>query len=222
MTEIRRGRCRRASRAHLDRTGLPAQRLPLDRSGDTRKPETGYVMPDLRGRVTGMSQRSFEKQRGEPASETSLTPMTATAPRPKTRPKNRRSRPGVPPSPPHRELGLVAELPARTSGDPRGDQAPTFEVTSPVCPELRDNGVHEELVRIKQENAQLYEALRSRTVLGQATGLLMATLNLSPDEAFAALTTMSSHENRKVRDVAADVVAAAKATRAVRTSEDAP
>ncbi len=99
-------------------------------------------------------------------------------------PSTRRSRPGRPPLPSRGELGLVAELPAHSSGNP-----------------------HDELARITQENAQLHEALRSRTVLGQATGLLMAALRLSPDEAFAALTKMSSHENRKVRDVAAGVVA---------------
>jgi hypothetical protein len=87
-------------------------------------------------------------------------------------------------------------------------------MTSPYTPGSRDDDVHEELARIKQENAHLNEALRSRTVIGQATGLLMATLDLSPDEAFAELTKMSSHANRKVRDVAATVVAAANATAA--------
>jgi len=132
-----------------------------------------------------MSQRSLDEERGEPASETLLTGMPPTAPEPITR-RSGRVRPA---SPPRRELGLVPEL-----------------------PELPD-GVHAELARMKQENAQLNEALRSRTVLGQATGLVMASLHLSSDEAFAALTKLSSHGNRKVRDVAAGVVAAANASR---------
>ena len=166
-------------------------------------------MHDRRGRVTGMSQRSSD-ERGEPASETFLTRVTPTAPEPMTR----RSGPARPTSPPRRELGLVPELPARSSGSPHEQETPSCETTIPRDPGARDTGVHEELARIKLENAQLNEALRSRTVLGQATGLLMATLHLSPDEAFAALTKMSSLRNRKVRDVAAGVVAAANASRA--------
>ena len=157
-----------------------------------------------------MSQRSCDEERGEPASETLLTRMTPTAPEPMPR----RSGPTRPASPPRGELALVAELPARTSGSPNDEETPTCEMTSPHDSRSRDNGVHDELARIRQENAQLNEALRSRTVLGQATGLLMASLHLSPDEAFAALTKLSSHENRKVRDVAAGVVAAANASRA--------
>jgi hypothetical protein len=77
-------------------------------------------------------------------------------------------------------------------------------------PEPRDsNAVYEELARLRQENAQLKEALRSRTVIGQATGLLMSALDLSPDEAFAELAKLSSHTNRKVRDVAVTLVGAA-------------
>ena len=69
--------------------------------------------------------------------------------------------------------------------------------------------MYDELTRTKEENAHLKEALHSRTVIGQATGLLMATLRMSPDDAFAELVRMSSHANRKVRDIAAEVVAAA-------------
>jgi len=67
----------------------------------------------------------------------------------------------------------------------------------------------DELVRTRLENAQLKEALRARTVIGQATGLLMARLNLDPDEAFAELAKMSSHAQCKLRDVAVKVVATA-------------
>ena len=73
--------------------------------------------------------------------------------------------------------------------------------------------VCEELVRAREETAQLKQALHSRTVIGQATGVLMATSNLAPAEAFAELTRMSSHANRKLRDIAAEVVAAAGASR---------
>ena len=138
-----------------------------------------------------MSQRSPDEERGEPTYE----PLPTR-------------------TPPRKRLGLVTELPARTSGGPHHEKTPNFDMTSSHDSGSRDNDVHEELARIKQENAQLNEALRSRTVLGQATGFLMAELHLSPDEAFAALTTLSSYANRKVRDIAADVVAAANVSRA--------
>ena len=99
-------------------------------------------------------------------------------------------------------------MPVHTTRCPHEAETPT-DVRSPYAPGSRDNGVHEELARIKQENAQLYEALQTRTVIGQATGLLMARLDLSPDEAFAELTKMASTAQRKVRVVAATVVAAA-------------
>jgi hypothetical protein len=85
---------------------------------------------------------------------------------------------------------------------------------SPFDHGVRENGLHEELSRISRENAQLYEALQTRTVIGQATGLLMARLDLSSDEAFAELTEMASSAQRKVRDVAATVVASANTSQA--------
>jgi hypothetical protein len=43
-------------------------------------------------------------------------------------------------------------------------------------------------------------------VIGQAQGLLMAWLDMDADNAFAYLRRVSSHENRKLRDVAAEIV----------------
>ena len=80
---------------------------------------------------------------------------------------------------------------------------------SPHPTEPQDEYACEELLRTREENAHLKRALSSRTVIGQATGLLMATSNLAPDDAFAELAKRSSHANRKLRDVAAEVVAAA-------------
>ena len=79
----------------------------------------------------------------------------------------------------------------------------------PRASEPPDQNVLDELVRAREENAQLKQALSSRTVIGQATGVLMATSSLAPEDAFAELVKRSSHANRKLRDVAADVVAAA-------------
>lgn len=52
----------------------------------------------------------------------------------------------------------------------------------------------------------LDEAMRSRAVIEQAKGILMARSQLSPDEAFDMLRRVSQRENRKLRDIAADLV----------------
>ena len=54
------------------------------------------------------------------------------------------------------------------------------------------------------ENLEL--AMDGRTVIGQAQGILMERFDLVPEHAFAALTRYSSTSNRKLRDVASDIV----------------
>lgn len=53
---------------------------------------------------------------------------------------------------------------------------------------------------------QLEEALRSRAVIDQAKGVLMARESCSPDDAFDMLRRASQRSNRKLRDLAAEVV----------------
>lgn len=55
---------------------------------------------------------------------------------------------------------------------------------------------------------QLQEALESRVIIEQAKGVLMATNACSPDEAFELLKHRSQRENRKLRLVADEIVAA--------------
>lgn len=57
-------------------------------------------------------------------------------------------------------------------------------------------------------NAQLREALESRDVIGQAKGVLMERESCGPDEAFDMLRRASQRTNRKLRDVAQDLVTA--------------
>jgi GAF domain-containing protein len=60
---------------------------------------------------------------------------------------------------------------------------------------------------------QLEEAMASRSVIEQAKGVLMASMAIEADQAFDVLRTASQHENRKLRELAAEVVAAAAAGR---------
>lgn len=54
---------------------------------------------------------------------------------------------------------------------------------------------------------RLHQALAGRDVIGQAKGILMERYQLSDDQAFDLLIAASQHTNRKLHDVAADLVA---------------
>lgn len=56
---------------------------------------------------------------------------------------------------------------------------------------------------------QMQEAMRGRAVIEQAKGIIMGERRCSPEEAFALLSKISQDTNRKVRDVAAALVAQA-------------
>jgi GAF domain-containing protein len=55
-------------------------------------------------------------------------------------------------------------------------------------------------------SSQLETALSSRAAIEQAKGILMATRGVDPDTAFELLRTESNTTNRKLRDVAADLI----------------
>lgn len=54
--------------------------------------------------------------------------------------------------------------------------------------------------------AELQEAMQSRATIEQAKGVLMAQSGMSADEAFDLLVKVSQRENRKLREVASDLV----------------
>ncbi len=56
---------------------------------------------------------------------------------------------------------------------------------------------------------QMRAAMANRAVIEQAKGIIMGERRCSPDEAFALLSKVSQDSNRKVRDVAAALVAQA-------------
>ena len=61
-------------------------------------------------------------------------------------------------------------------------------------------------VRSAQRIAQLDAALASRTKIALALGIIMERYQVDEDAAFAILTRLSSHTNRKLRDLAVEVV----------------
>lgn len=54
---------------------------------------------------------------------------------------------------------------------------------------------------------QLQQALKSRSAIGQALGILMSQDGLTAEEALERLRVSSQDHNRKLREIAADVVA---------------
>lgn len=57
-----------------------------------------------------------------------------------------------------------------------------------------------------QEVEHLERALSGRTVIGQATGILMERFDLAPDRAFSVLSRMSQQRNVKLRELAEQIV----------------
>jgi GAF domain-containing protein len=57
-----------------------------------------------------------------------------------------------------------------------------------------------------KEFESLESAVASRTVIGQAEGMLMQRYNLTPERAFAVLARHSQASNRRLRDVAEEIV----------------
>jgi GAF domain-containing protein len=55
-------------------------------------------------------------------------------------------------------------------------------------------------------SANLQVAMQSRAVIEQAKGVLVASLHCTPEEAFVHLAKQSQHANRKLREIAAEIV----------------
>lgn len=69
--------------------------------------------------------------------------------------------------------------------------------------------VEEETVEVTPEQqriAHLETALERRTVIGQASGIVMERYGVSAEAAFNVLARISSHTNRKVYEIATQLV----------------
>ena len=60
--------------------------------------------------------------------------------------------------------------------------------------------------RLEKELSELHAALVTRSQIGEAKGILMERFALTSDQAFAILKRLSSHENVRVSDIAAELV----------------
>ena len=118
------------------------------------------------------------------------------------------------------EKGVLSSLSVPLVVDDRGIGALNFYSHAENAFSDQDEAVASafaEQAAVIMANAQAYwgarehimnldEAMRSRAVIEQAKGILMAQTNIGPDEAFDVLRRASQRENRKLRDVATELV----------------
>jgi GAF domain-containing protein len=112
------------------------------------------------------------------------------------------------------ELGLKAQLAVKLGLDEHGTvgglnmYSTTSEDIDPQAPGIADLfATHAALALGKAREVNgLHEALKTREVISQAVGLLMARYQLEPDAAFGFLVRSSSHSNTKLRDIATRMI----------------
>jgi AmiR/NasT family two-component response regulator len=68
----------------------------------------------------------------------------------------------------------------------------------------------EKILDLMKEVDNLNAAMESRAVIEQAKGTIMAATGCSPDAAFAVLVARSNSENRRVRDIAEEIMELAR------------
>ena len=100
-------------------------------------------------------------------------------------------------------LNLYGRVPGAFSDDVTA-LARTFAGNAAVA--LANTDLYETTVTLAE---QLQQAMEHRAVIEQAKGILMSERRCTAEEAFAILTRISQDSNRKLRDVAAALVARA-------------
>lgn len=100
-------------------------------------------------------------------------------------------------------LGALNLYSSRRDGFGKEDEplAETLAGQAAIC--LFNGQIYDRAVRLSE---QLQIALETRTMIGQATGILMGRDGLSAEEAFAMLKTASQNSNMKLRAVAQMIV----------------
>ena len=87
---------------------------------------------------------------------------------------------------------------------------PMNAATTPTSVHAVDDAVierqAERIAELELENANLRKALSTRDLIWSAKVMIAAATGCGPDEAHDLLIQQSQHENRKVRDIAAEIV----------------
>lgn len=87
---------------------------------------------------------------------------------------------------------------------------PMNAATTPTSVHAVDDAVierqAERIAELELENANLREALSTRDLIWSAKVMIAAATGCGPEEAHDLLIQQSQHENRKVRDIAAEIV----------------
>jgi GAF domain-containing protein len=97
-------------------------------------------------------------------------------------------------------LNLYSKQPAAFSPD---DERMGMLFAEQASVALTNAQLYDSVYRLTQ---QLQEALTSRAVIDQAKGMLMAQNGVGADEAFGLLRTTSQRQNRKLREIAQELV----------------
>jgi hypothetical protein len=106
----------------------------------------------------------------------------------------------TPGAPPVGVLALYAPAPASLD---RGHEAAARRLAVPVAAALADARAYHDCAG---RAASLLEAVASRVMVEQATGLIAASSGCGPDEAFALLVRASQREGSRARDLARRLV----------------
>jgi AmiR/NasT family two-component response regulator len=94
-----------------------------------------------------------------------------------------------------------ADFHARLASPPLRSDDPSYRVLAAENEQLRA-----ELDAANRKIVHLSVALENSRHIGAAVGIVMAATKLSEDAAFTALVSISQHSNRKVREIAEDVI----------------
>jgi transcriptional regulator with GAF, ATPase, and Fis domain len=101
-------------------------------------------------------------------------------------------------------IGALNVFSSRADGIDEDAVASVRSIAGPVSATLANALAYHQVTELGD---QLREALASRAVIEQAKGILMVRAGVDDDQAFALLRRTSQHQNRKLREVAASVVA---------------
>jgi GAF domain-containing protein len=102
-----------------------------------------------------------------------------------------------------RPLGALNLSSRATDGFSKLDEALVSLLTEPAAASIV---VARRYAKARGLSAQLEQALRSRAVIDQAIGIVMAESRCDAEQAFATLGRASNNRNLKLRDLAAEIV----------------